>query len=355
MTSTPPSYTLAELAERFGLTVHGDAAARISGVCELAPGEAGRVAFLANPKYRAQLSSSQAGAVIVGRRDAAALPGNGLIAAEPHLAYARVARLFDPSDRRVPGIHATASIAPGVRIPHSAQVSAYALIEDGVEIGEEAYIGPHCHVGRGAHIGAGTRLEARVWIGPRVRIGERGRINPGAVIGARGFGFAPSREGWQEVPQLGTVVIGDDVEVGANTCIDRGALSDTKIGNGVKLDNLIMIAHNVEIGERTAIAACTGIAGSTRIGARCMIGGAAGINGHIEICDDVVLLGRAMVTKSITQKGVYGSGLPLAPVREWHQTVARVRRLHRLEQRLRDIEQQLGIDSKQEQEDASEP
>ena len=176
-------------------------------------------------------------------------------------------------------------------------------------------------------------------MGEGVTLGARVLIQPGAVVGSRGFGNARLPDGrWEEVPQLGSVVVGDDVEIGANTTIDRGALGDTVIGDGVKLDNLIQIAHNCVIGAHTAIAACTGIAGSTRIGARCMIGGAVGISGHLTICDDVVVLGRGMVIASITTPGVYGSGLPLAPVMEWKKTVARLRRLDKLEARIKRLE-----------------
>jgi UDP-3-O-[3-hydroxymyristoyl] glucosamine N-acyltransferase len=187
-----------------------------------------------------------------------------------------------------------------------------------------------------------------VWIGPGVRIGERCRVNPGARVGGRGFGLARGPQGWEEVPQLGSVVVGDDVEIGCNTCIDRGAIGDTVIESGVKLDNLIQIAHNVRIGAHTAIAANVGIAGSVRIGARCMIGGGAGFNGHIEVADDVIVLGYAMVTESLPKKGVYGSGMPIQDAREWRKTVARLHRLGRYDVRLRTIEKQLNIAHKDE-------
>ncbi|MDB5968967.1 MAG: lpxD [Hydrocarboniphaga sp.] len=337
------SYSLGELAQRFGLEVAGDPAALITGVCTLAPGEPGRIGFLANPRYRSALAQTRAGAVVVGRRDVADLAGNGLVAKDPYRAFAQIARLFDVNRDFVPGVHPTAVVAADAVIGQGVHIAAQAVIESGAQIGDGSYIGPACIVGVGAVLGAGARLEARVYIHRGVHLGLRCQIQPGAVIGSRGFGNVMGPAGWEEVPQLGSVLIGDDVEIGANTTIDRGAIDDTLIANGVRLDNLIMIAHNCRIGEHTAIAACTGIAGSTTVGARCMIGGAVGINGHIEIADDVVILGRAMVTTSLLEKGVYGSGLPIAPAREWRKSVARVRRLGKLEERVRSVEQKIGI------------
>jgi len=339
------SYSLGELAQRFGLEVAGDPQAVITGVCTLSPGQPGHIGFLANPRYRAALAQTRAGAVVVARRDAPALTGNGLVAKDAVRAFAQIARLFDVNRLFEPGIHASAVIAADVVIGRGVHVGPQAVIEAGARIGDGSYIGPACIIGAGVTLGADARLEARVYLHRGVRLGERCLIQPGAVIGSRGFGNVMGPQGWEEVPQLGSVVIGDDVEIGANTTIDRGAIDDTVIANGVRLDNLIQIAHNCSIGEHTAIAACTGIAGSTKIGARCMIGGAVGIVGHIEIADDVVILGRAMVTQSLTEKGVYGSGLPIAPAREWRKAVARVRRLGKLEERVRSVEHKIGLDS----------
>lgn len=336
-------YTLEDLAQRFDLQPVGDSSVEISGVCTLTPGEPGHLGFLANARYRTALAQTRAGAVVVGARDAEALSGSGLVAKDPYYAFARIARLFDNSRAFVAGVHPAAVIDPTALIGEGVHVAAHAVIEAHARIGDGCYIGPGCIIGAGVQLGAGSRLQARVYLHAGVAIGERCQIQPGAVIGSRGFGNVMGPKGWEEVPQLGRVVIGDDVEIGANTTIDRGAIDDTVIANGVRLDNLIQIAHNCRIGEHTAIAACTGIAGSTRIGARCMIGGAVGINGHIEIADDVVILGRAMVTQSLTEKGVYGSGLPIAPAREWRKSVARIRRLGRLEARVHDVENKLGI------------
>lgn len=333
-----PSFTLEELAQLFALQSRGDVATVVHGVCSLTPGKAGHLGFLANAKLQGQLADSAASIIIVTAKHAEAVRGAALIAPDPTLAYARIAALFDPDRAFEPGIHAGAFVADGAQIGKGCHVGAGAVIEAEARIGEGACIGPGCTIGRAAVIGAGTRLIARVTVGPRVVIGAACQVQAGAVLGSRGFGNARGPDGWEEIPQLGNLIIGDRVEIGANTCIDRGAIDDTVIENGVRLDNLIQIAHNCHIGEHTAIAACTGIAGSTRIGRRCMIGGAVGIAGHIEVADDVIILGRAMVTGSITKPGVYGSGLPLDDAREWRKTVARVRRLGRLEDRLQTLE-----------------
>lgn len=332
------SFSLRELAERFELEYSGDPEVRVTGVCSLLPGFPGRLGFLSNPKFRAQLAQTQASIVVLAARDAEVARTSALIARDPYLAYARIAGLFDPDRDFVPGIAATATVDASARLGAGCFVGAGAVIGRSVVIGDGVFIGPNCVVEREAVIGAGSKLVAQVFVGPAVQLGLRCQVQPGAVIGGRGFGNARGPQGWEEVPQLGTVRVGDDVEIGANTCIDRGAIEDTVIENGVRLDNLIQIAHNCRIGAHTAIAGCTGIAGSTRIGQRCMIGGAGVINGHIEIADDVVLLGMSMATHSIDRAGVYGSGLPVADAREWRKTVARIHRLDRLEQRLRKLE-----------------
>lgn len=335
-------YRLGELAQRYGLELAGDAALTIHGACTLSPGEPGCLSFLANPRYRPQLAASRASAVVIGVRDREGFRGNALIAKDPYLAFARIAALFDTSLRFEPGVHPSAAVAAGVKIPASSYVGASCVIEAGAQIGAGVYVGPGSVVGREARIGEGSHLQGRVYVGERVRIGRRARVNAGAVIGSRGFGLARGPQGWEEVPQLGSVVIGDDVEIGANTTIDRGALGDTVLEDGVKLDNQIQIAHNVRIGAHTVMAACSGIAGSTRIGARCMIGGCTCINGHIEIADDVVILGFSMVLKPLMQKGQYG-GVPARPARDWRRTTARVHRLGHLEERLAAVEGKLGI------------
>lgn len=333
------TFTLATLATRFQLELVGDGAVRVEGMCALDPGEAGKLAFLANPLHRAALAGTKAAAVIVGKRDVAALTAPGLVAGDAYLAFARIAKLFDSSQRFEPGISPDALIDSSALIGSGCRIDARVVIEADVVIGDGSRIGPGCIIRRGARLGAGARLEAAVVVCEGVTIGARVLIQPGAVIGSRGFGNARLPDGcWEEVPQLGSVVIGDDVEIGASTTIDRGALGDTVIEDGVKLDNQIQIAHNCVIGEHTAIAGSAGVAGSTRIGRRCLVGGAVNIGGHLNICDDVVLLGRAMVTGHITEPGVYGSGLPFAPAREWRKTVARIRRLDKLETRIKRLE-----------------
>lgn len=345
-------WTLGSLAEHLGLPLSGDTQVSIDGVCSLQPGVAGRISFLADPRYRKQLETTQAAAVILRARDKDACPVATLVAPDPALAFAQLARLFDTSRHFEPAIHPTAAVSPAARIGEGVGIGPNAVIEADVELGAQTYIGPGCVLRQGASVGAGSRLEANVYLGERCRLGARALVHAGAVIGGRGFGLAPSPKGWIEVPQVGTVLIGDDVEIGSNTCIDRGALDDTVIEDGVKLDNLIQIAHNCRIGAHTAIAGGVGIAGSTTIGRRCMIGGAAGIGGHLRIGDDVVVLGRAMVTKSLPAAGVYGSGLPVMPVREWRKLVARMRRLERFEERLRRLEGKADPAAEDEDEDS---
>jgi len=335
--------TLGELARRFSLELAGDGATAVRGVCALAPGEPGCISFLANPNYRPLLAGTRAAAVVLTAEDARGHAGPALIAKDPKLAFARIAALFDRSGEFTPGVHPTAAVAADVKVPADGHVGAHAVVEAGVRLGAGVFIGPGCVVRGGAQIGDATRLEAQVYVGERVKLGQRVRAQPGAVIGGRGFGLARGPDGWEEMPQLGSVVVGDDVEIGANTTIDRGAIGDTVLERGVKLDNQIQIAHNVRIGADTAIAACVGIAGSARIGARCIIAGASAINGHIEIGDDVVIMGFTMVTQSLPGPGQYGSGLPVQPARDWRRTVARVRRLGRLDDRIAAVEKKLGI------------
>ena len=343
--------TLGEIAQRFlpglpDLKVTGDAGTRISGVCGLSPGEAGKLSFLANPRLHDQLATTAAAAVIVRPRDAGKVKA-GLVTRDPHLAFARIAAMFDTYDDFTPGVHPQASVAPGVVIPKTAYVGACAVVEAGATIGEGAYIGANSVVGRGASIGERTRLEGLSFVGARVRIGKRCRIGPGAALGYRGFGLALGPAGWEEVPQLGTVVLGDDVEIGAHTTVDRGALGDTVLEDGVKLDNQIQIGHNCRIGKHTVMAGASGSAGSTTVGARCMIGGGALLNGHITLCDDVIITGMSMVVQSITEKGQYSSGLPAQPARAWRREVAAVRRLGELMERVRTLEKLAGVSHKE--------
>lgn len=339
--------SLGTIAERVGLSLRGDADCTIEGVCTIEPGKPGHIGFLANPRYRPQLAHTRAEAVVLSERDAEHYAGNALIAKDPYLAFARVARLFEPAPRELGDpLHASAVIADDavlgvdVRVGPNSVIGAGARIEDGV------HIGPNCVVEADATIGAHSHLTSGVHVGARCVLGARCRVQPGAVIGGRGFGLARGPQGWEDVPQLGRVSIGDDVEVGANTTIDRGAIEDTVIADGVKIDNLVQIAHNVHIGAHTAIAGCAAIAGSTRIGANCLIGGGVGINGHVELCDGVIVLGFTMVTRSITEPGQYGSGWPVEPARTWHGQVRRLRKLDKLEARVAQLEDLNGANGR---------
>ena len=320
-------YSLGELAVRFGLTLRGDPALRVSRVATLSHAGEGAVSFLANAHYRRHLPETRAVAVILDAADAAACPVAALIDPNPYAAYARVAALLHPAPVAPAGIHPSAVVDPAARIAASASVGPLCIIEAGVVLGERVDVGPGCIIQAGVQVGDDTRLVARVTLRPRVRIGARCILHPGSVIGADGFGFALEERRWLKVPQVGGVRLGDDVDIGANTTVDCGAIEDTLIGDGVKLDNQIQIGHNVVIGEHTIIASCTGVSGSTVIGKRCMIGGLVGFAGHITIADDVAITGMAMVTASLDAPGSYSSGFPAQQSRDWWRTVARLKRL----------------------------
>ncbi len=310
-------------------------------VCAVAPlASAGPedISFLAHPRHRKQLESSAAGAVLVQPVDAGRVRTSAVVVDDPYLAFARVARWLNPEPPLEPGIHPSAVVDPGAQVHPEAQVGPLAVIEAQACIGPGTLVGPGCIIGAGARVGADCRLLAQVTLCRGVVLGDRVRVHPGAVIGADGFGFARGPEGWEKIPQVGGVRIGDDCEIGAGCTIDRGALEDTVLEAGVKLDNLVQVAHNVRIGAHTVIAAQTGIAGSTHIGRNCMIGGQVGCNGHLTIADGVTLTGQAMVTKSIREPGVYSSGLPAEKNRLWRRQVARFRRLDQLEDRLARLE-----------------
>jgi UDP-3-O-[3-hydroxymyristoyl] glucosamine N-acyltransferase len=321
------SFTLREIVARLGGEAVGEVSAALTGVATLDSAGPAQIAFLANPKYRSRLAGTRAGAVIVGPgdRDAATVPR--IVSSNPYAYYARTVALFHPEDEVRPGIHGTACVDAGATVDAGAEVGPYAVIGPGSAIGRGVRIGPHCVIGANVRIGADCRLHSRVTIYDGCSIGERGVLHAGAVIGADGFGMARDQGAWVKIPQVGAVRIGDDVEVGANTTIDRGALDDTVIEDGVKLDNQIQVAHNCVIGAHTVIAGCTGISGSVRIGRDCMIGGGVGIVGHIEICDGVTISGFTFVTKSLTKPGTYTSGMPVMPHSDWLRNAAHLRRL----------------------------
>ncbi len=330
--------TLGQIAARFGLVLRGDPDALIERVAPLEDAGPGALSFLADPRHRRHLDATGATAVVVDAASAGACPGNALIAENPRAAYARIAAWMFPEPALQAGVHPSAVVGEGASLGPGVEVGAQAVVGTGARIGARALVGAGSVVGAGASIGEDTRLAARVTLYPGVSIGRRCLVHAGVVIGADGFGIAQDRDGWVKVPQLGSVVIGDDVEIGANTTIDRGAIGDTVIEDGVKLDNQIQVGHNVRIGAHTAIAACTGISGSTIIGKRCLISGQVGFTGHLTLADDVVVLGQSMVSHSIERAGVYSSSIPVSEAGPWRRIVARLRHLDELFDRVRRLE-----------------
>ncbi|HEX4234038.1 MAG TPA: UDP-3-O-(3-hydroxymyristoyl)glucosamine N-acyltransferase [Caldimonas sp.] len=333
---------LRDIIERLGGELVGDPETKIGSIDPLELAGPASISFLANPLYAKQLASTRAACVIVAPafREPAAGRGSAIVTPDPYLYFARLTQWWvergAPPARR--GIDSRAVVDPGARLGADVAVGAFAVVEAGAEIGDGATIGAHAIVESGCRIGAGTRLGPRVSVVAGTTIGARGIVHPGAVLGADGFGFAPDRGRWEKIEQLGRVVIGDDVEIGANTCIDRGALGDTVIGDGVKIDNLVMIGHNVRVGEHTAIAGCVGIAGSAVIGAHCMIGGGAGINGHVTIADHVQISGATQVSRSIAKAGFYSGSFPFDDNASWEKNAATLRNLHALRERVRALE-----------------
>lgn len=331
---------LRELADRLGLELHGDGGLSVHRVDTLRRADGGCLCFFSDRKYQAELRETKAGAVIVAEQDMVLCPVAALVSPNPYLTYAFAARLLHPPADVAGGRHASAVVADDARVDPSAWIGATAVVEEGAEIGPRVFVGPGSIVGAGCRIDEGSRLVARVTLCPGTRIGKRALIQPGAVIGREGFGFAKDGEHWVRIPQIGGVRLGDDVEIGANTTVDRGAIEDTLIADGAKLDNLIQIGHNCSIGENTAMAACSGISGSTKIGRNCTIAGAVGMAGHLDIGDDVHFTGMAMVTRSFTEPGIYSSGIPAMPNAEWRRNAVRFRHLDELVRRLKSLEEE---------------
>lgn len=332
---------LGQLAEFLGATVSGDPEKIITGLATLQEAGPAQLSFLANPQYRKFLPDSHAGAVLLKAADAEGFQGDALIVPDPYLAYARISHLFDPKPRASAGVHPTAVIAADAQVDAAASVGPFAVIESGARIAAGVTVGAHCFIGARCEIGEDGWLAPRVTLYHDVRIGKRVVIQSGAVLGGEGFGFANEKGVWQKIAQIGGVSIGDDCEIGVNTAVDRGALADTLIGNGVKLDNQIQIAHNVQIGDNTAMAACVGISGSSKIGKNCMLAGGVGLVGHIEICDGVFITGMTMVTHSITEPGAYSSGTAMQPAAEWRKSAARLRQLDDMARRLKQVEKRV--------------
>ena len=320
--------SLAQVAEAIGGNVHGDQDVLISGLATLSNAGPTHLSFLANPKYAAQLEHTSAAAVIVSPNVIDQVPCNAIVVDQPYLAFARATKLFDNAPIADQTIHPSAIISSSAKIAPGVTIGPNAVVDANVVIGQGSWIGSNVVISENAVIGANCHIMPNVSIYHHVKLGDRVRIQSGATIGSDGFGFAPTKEGWLRINQLGSVSIGDDVDIGANTTIDRGALDDTVIENNVIIDNLVQIAHNVVIGEGSAIAGCTGIAGSSVIGKRCTLAGGVGVVGHISICDDVHVTGMTMVTRSITQPGSYSSGTPMSDTKTWKRNAVRFNQLN---------------------------
>jgi len=332
-------YKIADLIIGLDVTVKGDPDCLISGVSPIQQSQAGHVTFLTNSLYKKHLADTQASVVILAEADAADCPVNAIISRNPYYTYAKIAAFFADQPDTLVGIHPTAIIGENAQIDASVIISANCVIGSNVKIGPQVVIGAGCLISDDVEIGEATQLDAGVKIYHKIKIGKRTRIASGAVIGSDGFGFANQKGVWHKVPQLGSVEIGDDVDVGANTTIDRGAVENTIIENGVKLDNLIQVGHNAIIGSNTIIAGCVAIAGSTVIGKNCMIGGKSTFAGHITVCDNVMITGMTAVTKSIREPGIYSSGIVGAvPNKEFRKNNARFHRLENLMERVKTLE-----------------
>jgi len=331
--------SLGELATRFGCELIGDPDVVVSNVASLASATPESLTFLSSNAFRPQLSATRAAAVILRPADASECPVAAILHDDPYACYARMAAVIHPLPGFAPGRHPSAVVDATAVVAESACLGPNVVVGERSRIGENVYVGAGVVIGPDCDVDDGCRLLANVTLVRAVHMGKRGIVHPGAVIGADGFGNAMTPEGWVKVPQVGGVRIGDDVEIGANTTIDCGAIDDTVIEDGVRIDNQCMIGHNVRIGAHTAMAALTGISGSTTIGKRCMFAGNSGAVGHISICDDVVVLGKAMVTKDIDKPGPYGGKFPSEPAKRWARIVGRVRRLDALYARVRKLEE----------------
>jgi len=330
--------TLTELATKIGAKLEASDAEIITGIAPLNKANQQQISFFSSSKYRNELSKTQAAAVILTAKDREFCKVAKLVMDNPYLGYAKAAALFNPIIPKPPGIHPSAYVSPDAILDSSVYIGPQVVIEAGARIGKEVEINPGCVIESNVEIGDNCQLKANVTLCSGTKIGQRTIIHPGAVIGSDGFGNANDNGQWVKVPQLGGVLIGNDVEIGSNTTIDKGALEDTVIANGARLDNLIQIAHNVQIGENTAIAGCVGIAGSTKIGKNCLIGGGVGISGHLEIVDNVCVTGGSIVLRSIKKPGVYSSGTPIETNQHWHRNYLRFKQLNEMAQRLKKLE-----------------
>jgi UDP-3-O-[3-hydroxymyristoyl] glucosamine N-acyltransferase len=342
MSDSNSTYRLSDLSARFQLELRGEGDLLIEGVGTLAEAGPDQVAFLANPIYRKELPGTRAGAVILKAELAGQCPTNCLLAEDPYLAYARLATLFDPRPALPAGIHPSAVIAPSARLGKDVSIGPLVVVGEDCEIGDGSAIGPGTVIEGSCALGESCRIHANVSLGFGVRLGRRVIIHPGAVIGADGFGIAFAGDHWEKVPQLGTVVIGDDCEIGCNTTIDRGAIGDTVLEEDVRIDNQVQVAHNVRIGAHTAIAGMVGIAGSTVIGRYCLLAGNSGAYGHLKIADRTTVAADSVVFRSIEEPGTsWSAQIPAQPIRRWQRTLARLRKLDEMAKRLDRLEKNM--------------
>jgi UDP-3-O-[3-hydroxymyristoyl] glucosamine N-acyltransferase len=328
------SLTLREIVGHLGGEAVGEVTRKLTGVATIDSAGPGQIAFLSNPKYRTRAASTRAGALIVGPGDRDVVTIPRIVTDNPYAYYARIVTLFNPETPATPGIHPTAQVDPEAIVAPSAEISAFVVIGPRARIGDGVRVGAGSFIGVGASVGEGTRIYPRVTLYDGCAVGVRCVLHSGVVIGADGFGMARGEGRWIKIPQVGRAIVGDDVEIGANTCVDRGALDDTVIEEGVKLDNLIQVGHNVRIGAHTVIAGCTGIAGSVTIGKHCMIGGAVSIVGHTTICDHVSISATSLISKSITKPGTYTSSMPFMPHADWLRNAVHLRRLDEMAKRI---------------------
>ncbi|WP_273859669.1 UDP-3-O-(3-hydroxymyristoyl)glucosamine N-acyltransferase [Photobacterium sp. GSS17] len=336
------AFTLAELADKLGAELRGEGSVEVHSIASMSKAGEGQITFLSDSKYRKLLADCNASAVMLREGDVEHFQGNVLIVKDPYLSYALVAQLLDSTPAAATDIAASAYVDPTAVLGKNVAIGHNAVIEAGAQIGDNVQIGAGCFIGKNARIGAGTKLWANVTIYHEVVLGEQCLVQSSTVIGADGFGYANDKGEWVKIPQVGTVRIGNRVEIGACTTIDRGALDDTIIEDNVIIDNQMQIAHNVQIGYGTAMAGGTIVAGSTKIGKYCIIGGASVLNGHIEIADGVTITGMGMVMRSIEEKGMFSSGIPLQPNKEWRKTAARVMKIDEMNKRLKSVEKKLA-------------
>lgn len=338
-------YSLGEIAEIIGAELDGDPDSKIRRVSPLQTARADEISFLANKRHVQYLKDTKACAVILSAENKARCHVQTLVCDDPYLAFAKTLRHMHQGLVIDPGVHSSAVVSEESTVAASAHVGANVVIEAGSEIAEHASIGPGCVIGKNVIVGENTTLVANVTLCDGTRIGSNGLLHPGVVIGGDGFGIVKDKGKWLKIPQIGTVLIANDVEIGANTTVDRGALADTVIEDGVKLDNQVQIGHGVKIGEHTAIAGCVGVAGSTIIGKRCMIGGHSAISGHIELVDDVIITGMSGVSNSIKKAGIYSSGIPVTENAKWRKNIARFRNLDEITRKLIQLEQRIDENS----------